>query len=276
MLVIGVLCLMTQWAKAQTKYDEDIKGIDIKPLHIAISYDKTSNLIFPYPIISVDRGSSSVLAQKAKGAENILQVKAGKINFPQTNLSVITSDARLYSFLVDYAEYPSVLNVRFYRDTQTSSAPVKLSDMQFNEHILNRLVDSVQKAASFLHYTSYEQKIRLTLRSIYIAENVMWFNLQFRNKSLIDYTPVYIRAFVRDKKRAKRTAVQEKELLPIYSNPSTLIEGGGAKNIVIAFPSFTIPKNQELVIQVGEKNGGRSLLLTLSHKAILRARLLND
>lgn len=273
-LAIGFLFLMTQWVNAQTMYDEGFKSINIKPLHMAISYDKTSNLIFPFPIISVDRGSASVLAQKAKGADNILQVKAGKINFPQTNLSVITSDARLYSFLVDYADYPSMLNVRFYRDTQSASAPVRLSDIPLNEQLFNCIEDSVKKAPLFLHYSSLEQKIKLRLRSLYIAENVMWFNLQLKNKSLIDYTPDYIRVFVRDKKRAKRTAIQEKELIPISVNPSILVKGKSANNVVIAFPSFTIPKNQQLVIQVGEKNGGRSLLLTLSHNAILRARLL--
>lgn len=274
LLVIGSLILTTQLANAQALHNEVVNGTEIKPLHITISFNKTSNLIFPYPIVSVDRGSSSILAQKAKGAENILQIKAGKLNFPQTNLSVITTDARLYSFLVDYSDYPSILNVRFFQDTLPAPAPVKLSDMLLNTQLLNSIKDSVQKSNPFLHYSTVEQKSKLTLHSIYIAENVLWFNLQIKNKSLIDYTPGYIRVFVRDKKRAKRTAIQEKELLPIYSSPSTLIEGRGTKNIVIAFPSFTIPKNQELVIQVGEKNGGRSLVLTLSHKAILRARLL--
>jgi len=53
---------------------------------------KTTNIIFPYSIVSVDIGSRDVLAQKAKGVENILQIKAARDSFPQTNISIITAD----------------------------------------------------------------------------------------------------------------------------------------------------------------------------------------
>ena len=57
----------------------------IKPYPLTIAVNKTTNLIFPYAIKSVDRGSADVLAQKAKGVENILLVKAvGKIFQKQT------------------------------------------------------------------------------------------------------------------------------------------------------------------------------------------------
>lgn len=47
------------------------------------------------PLKSVDRGSKDVLAQKAKGVESILQVKAAKTNFDETNLTVINADGKL-------------------------------------------------------------------------------------------------------------------------------------------------------------------------------------
>lgn len=53
----------------------------IKPYHLAVTYNKTTNLVFPYAIKSVDRGSKDILVQKAKDVENILQVKAGQKRF---------------------------------------------------------------------------------------------------------------------------------------------------------------------------------------------------
>lgn len=45
----------------------------IKTYHLAVTYNKTTNLVFPYAIKSVDRGSKDILVQKAKDVENILQ-----------------------------------------------------------------------------------------------------------------------------------------------------------------------------------------------------------
>src|SRR3546814_18758334 len=69
----------------------------IEPGYLSVSYDKTTNLVFPYNIKSVDRGTRDVLVQKARNVENVLQVKAGHEAFTETNLTVITADGHLYS-----------------------------------------------------------------------------------------------------------------------------------------------------------------------------------
>lgn len=74
---------------------------------LTISYNKTTSLIFPFSITSVDRGSKDVLAQKARGVENVLQVKAGRKDFSETNLTVITADGVLHQFMVTYSDTPS-------------------------------------------------------------------------------------------------------------------------------------------------------------------------
>ena len=48
--------------------------------HLAITYNKTTNLIFPYSVQSIDRGSKDILVQQPKGTENIVQLKADKPN----------------------------------------------------------------------------------------------------------------------------------------------------------------------------------------------------
>ncbi len=67
--IAGILCLIIQnYIRAQT-INESIKWKFIEPYPISISETKTTNVIFPYSIISVDRGSSEILVQKAKGVE---------------------------------------------------------------------------------------------------------------------------------------------------------------------------------------------------------------
>jgi Domain of unknown function (DUF4138) len=65
-----------------------------------IATDKTTSLVFPFSILHVDRGSKDILVQPVQEAENILLVKAGLKDFPETNLSVFTSDGSVYTFQV--------------------------------------------------------------------------------------------------------------------------------------------------------------------------------
>src|SRR5688500_12579101 len=75
---------------------------------LCITTDKTTSLIFPFAIRHVDRGTKDVLVQQVKEADNILLVKAGAKEFPETNLSVVTDDGSVYSFGVCYDSKPSV------------------------------------------------------------------------------------------------------------------------------------------------------------------------
>ena len=86
-MLTGICCCCGQ-AKLIAQYLPK----SIAPYRIEIGYVKTSNLIFPSAIKSVDRGSSWVLAQKAPGVENILQIKAAQPNFKETNVTVVTAD----------------------------------------------------------------------------------------------------------------------------------------------------------------------------------------
>ena len=67
------------------------------PLYI--SDQKTTHLVFPFPVTYVDLGSSGLIAAKATGAENIVRVKAASAGFPESNMTVLTSDGKLYSFV---------------------------------------------------------------------------------------------------------------------------------------------------------------------------------
>ena len=66
--LISVVCFILQQTILFAQYPPK----SIASYHMNVSFEKTSNLIFPAAIKSVDRGSEAVLAQKAPGVENIL------------------------------------------------------------------------------------------------------------------------------------------------------------------------------------------------------------
>src|SRR5690606_35840587 len=131
----GILLILT----AFLSYADPMGTIHtIESFPIAITSNKTTNLIFPYDIRSVDRGSKEVLVQKARGTENILQLKAAQENMKETNLTVITADGKLYSFLLRYASNPKTLNYSFgIRDI----SEVAFSPGKSNESILKKYAE---------------------------------------------------------------------------------------------------------------------------------------
>jgi hypothetical protein len=111
-VMVGIIMILTIF-KSFAQNVTEAKASFIKPYPITVTYSKTTNLIFPYAIKSVDKGSRDLLVQKAIGVENILQVKAAKQWFGETNLTVVTADGGLFSYSVTYTDAPGNLNMMF-------------------------------------------------------------------------------------------------------------------------------------------------------------------
>jgi conjugative transposon TraN protein len=241
----------------------------IAPSEITISYNKTTNLIFPYAIRSVDRGNDAVIVQKAKGIENILQAKAGKKDFEPTNLTVVTADGRFYSFILNYADYPSHLNYRF-----DGSGLIQLVDQPSNALQLERAACQVLSVPRFMGLQRSNQALRIQLNGILMSENNLWIKLQLRNHSQVDYKPDYVRFFLRDSKRSKRTALHETEIFPVYTPAYKVTKGETSSLWTIGFKAFTVPKHHRLIIHVTDESGGRTVILPVKSKFFLRAHKL--
>jgi len=247
----------------------------IKPYVLPITFYKTTNLVFPYAIKSVDRGSKDILAQKAKGVENILQVKAGKRAFDQSNLTVITADGTLYSYILNYTDSPGVLNIRFANIT-TVHPEAFFSNVSINEAQLQADADSVAAAKETVHGIkdkSYGMKMKLS--GLYSKDDVLFCRITLQNRSNINYGIDQLRFYIRDRERSKRTATQELEIIPLYLKGDTsVIIGKTEKIFVYALAKFTIPDKKYLAIELMEKSGGRHLKLNIQNRTIVRAKLL--
>lgn len=262
----------------------------LKPYYLQIAYNKTTNIIFPTPIKTVDRGSADILAQRADGVENVLRIKADKENFEQTNLSVITGDGKLYTFLVDYNKNPTNLTVNLNLEGLTAiggavslngtngqvgqNSYVVFEDVKVSDTELKNTSSSIAKSKRFIKKVGEEQNgILFALRGIYIKGNVIYYQLYMKNHTNINYDVDFIKFYIRDKKLVKRTATQDIEVPSIFEyNPTTTIAGHTETTKVFALQKFTISDDKNLVIELYEKNGGRHSKLTITNDVIVQAR----
>lgn len=268
-----VIMLLTMLKGYSQNLSTKLKSI-VEPLTLSIGVLKTTNLIFPYSIASIDRGSKDLLVQKAKGVENILQIKASSDSLKETNLTVVTADGSLYSFIIQYSPEPSILNLTLGLTDQQAKPAGLLPSNNDNEakiHSNTSLVSLKRPWIFNLKDNSYDVGLRLI--GIYIQEDVIYYQLELENKTNLRYNIDQIKFSILDKKKSKRTSSQEIDIDPIYvSGNLGKIETQSKQIVVFAMPKFTIPDGKELLIQTFERNGGRNLAFKVKNKHILNAK----
>lgn len=246
--------------------------VSIKPFYVQITTGKTSHLVFTEKIQGVDKGSRDILAQKVKGADNILKVKAAREGFPSTNLTVITVDGKVYSFLVSYDKDPENLTILIgnRQPLQVATLPGPEGRRDFFKELATNVANSEAVTRSI---KDKKGKVVFRLTGLYVHQDILLYGLKLDNRSPLDYDLESLRFFIQDKKRVKRTALQLTEVRPVFSlNDTTQVPSRSEHPMVFVLPKFTLASDQRLVIQAKEKNGARHLELQVGGKPILRAR----
>jgi conjugative transposon TraN protein len=167
------------------------------PTRLIINFKTATSLIFPFAIRHVDRGTKDVLVQAVKEADNILLVKAAVENFPETNLSVVTDDGSVYSFIVNFDNKPPVWVYHMPTNNKETLSTYA-----------NGILDN-SRTTRGIKDNSWDVLAKIT--GIYIKENVIYYQLRLTNNSPIDYDIELLRFYIKDKKKGNRTATQENE-----------------------------------------------------------------
>ncbi|PRY03678.1 conjugative transposon TraN protein [Pontibacter ummariensis] len=261
-ILISLLCLLTC---CLTAHAQDPHG------RLELAFHKTTSLIFPYAIQSVDRGSGEILAQAPPGVGNVLQVKAARPGFQETNLTVITADGRLYDFSVLYDEHPANTLLRLEAAQATS---VLFTGAGLNRKQLEDI--AAQLAEDYRFYYGIKDMAggaKARVEGIYSRGSTLFYRILLTNASPVPYDLDFTRFTLRDRKQAKRTATQEEELLPLYTygEEDKAVAAGGRKVLVFALEKHNLNHHKELVLHLFEKKGGRHLTLKVRDKDILQA-----
>lgn len=266
-------------AYGQTPQRIFLPASKIKPYHLDVGYNKTTVLIFPAAISKdgIDRGSAGIIAKAVPGVENILKIKANTKDFPQTNLTVITKDGKVYPFRVNYSDNPPDAPVDMTKQKQEEKRIAVFQNRQLNNTQIQQLCKKASSGKPFMQKSAKTFKVKLKLQGIYTCKDVIFYRLQLKNKSNIDYAIDFSRFYIRDRKRVKRTAQQEKELHPLlfyYADGLSDILGNAAQTFVVAFPKFTIADHKNFIIQLYEKHGDRNPVLKIKGSELVKAQSL--
>jgi conjugative transposon TraN protein len=249
---------------------------------VPVTERKMTNLVFPMAIRTGIKVSRDVLVQKVKGVENVIELKAARPHFLPTNLSVFGLDGRLYSFDLEYSDNPPVLNfavVPAPAGEAIMASPVKplllLTGLPVDQSTLAEDAGTLAKEKGFLHTSARSEKMRLGVEGLYLKDSLLWFTLRLRNATQVPYSPEYIRLFTQERTKARRTAIQETLIEPVYSALPNAITGRSSKIFAFGYPLFTVPRDKELWLEISERSGGRLLKVPISYKTILKARSMN-
>lgn len=263
MMLSGMVSL-----KAQVGFHE---ATAIDPFKLDITFHKTSLLIFPAAIQSADRGDSYVLAEKVKGSENVLKVKAAQKGFEQSNLQVITVDGKVYAFTVNYSDEPGQLTIDLRK--QPPYGPVSFKGLSLNNKEVETYAGMIAATKPFMKKQRFRRYgIEFFLEGIYINGDVLFIRYHLSNSTPLKYDAASLRFYVRDKKKAKRTAVQDKELDPVLVLHRGKPEDAAGQTIIAAFPRFTIAESKYLVAELMEQNGDRNPFTRLDQKLLMKAK----
>lgn len=236
---------------------------------VFVSFDKVTSIAFPSGIKDPINIEGDIITTVVK--DNTLGLRAAEKGFTGARLQLTTADGSVYDFPVVYSYGRAGKLIRIARlpSYHQKAVPVK-------SNTIESISRSIAKDKKF-NRVSHDKngKIKSDLGSIAISGDTLFYKIRLSNRSNISYDIDFIRFYVRDLERAKRTVTQEQEIYPVYSygldNPS--IEGKARDTLVFALNKFPITSDKALFVEVYEKNGGRHLYLKVKQSDIEKARV---
>ena len=275
-------------------------------LSVPVSGLKMTNLVFPVAVWPAVKVSRDVLMQRPKGIENVIELKAMRRNFPETNISVYGRDGRLYSFVLHYVEDTAVLNFRVVVDgasilpagvsaglgavggvvagsSATPGSVGGIAGLSDRAVIFTGLpVDGVTldsdavmlaRRRGLIGRSVVVSGLRLWLKGVYLRDSLLWICLGMYNRTPIGFAPAYLRVYVEDKKRIKRTASQQVTVVPVYPPRLAAVRGNSGASLALGLTPFVPARGKRLVVEMADSSGGRVLVLRVKGKKVLVAKV---
>lgn len=136
LLLFSLFTVMFSFCITSTKAQNNIR-----PINLQLNDAKYLFIKFPAEVNYADMGSQDLMANKC--LDRIIKLKATVPHFEKTNLSVVTTDGKYYSFIVEYNSKPSYIAIDMtnVKDSITSndiipSTGIEVSDIHTTHIIL--------------------------------------------------------------------------------------------------------------------------------------------
>lgn len=240
---------------------------------------KNVAMFFPEPIRQGITGSENFVFtyNREQGQYfGLLQAKPGK----ESNLLVVSADGSVFSYLVQYKEELDQLN---YFVSTTDTIGHEKPRAPENPVKNNELVKVEEKRSQYEKISSYlvnrNQKIGrlkkrkydivLSLENIVFNKEELYFVIQIKNNSSLNYDLNYLKLGIETRRGGKRKSSQTIYPEPVlkYGLPAKVKEGETGK-FVYVLSKFSLGEDRRVILELNEKNGGRNIKLKVPHKYI--------
>ncbi|MEE9349617.1 MAG: DUF4138 domain-containing protein [Flavobacteriaceae bacterium] len=242
---------------------------------------KAVALFFPKPIRQGIVGKSNFTFTYNKGEAQyfgLLQATPGK----ESNLLAITNDGQVYSYILKYSDSVQKLNY-FVKKSKSigNEKPVKPK----KKHSNNLIAETESKFAKYANTSKAilkfptrnlikaKQKygIKLAVQQIIYSDDMLYFLMEIKNTSVIDYDINYLQFFTKTKPSSKRKSSQKIIQKPVFTYQfPTRVQGKSKQRFIVCFDKFTISQDKKIQIELNEMGGERDLMLKLRDKVILK------
>ncbi len=237
---------------------------------------KTVSLFFPKPIRQGIVGKSHFVFSYNKEIAKyfgLLRATSGV----ESNLLAITTNGQVYSYILKYTDKLQKLNYfiseqesignekpnsNFLKtdEKSLSATDTLVSDqvMIYKQTCSELLVNSKKKITRSIR----RHQIKLTVNNIIYRDNSLYFLMEIKNKSNIDYDVNFLRFFISNNNGFKKKSSQtiSKEPVFTYLLPSK-IKGSTKSQFMMVFSKFIIGNHKKMIIELNELYGERDIKL---------------
>ena len=234
----------------------------------------TMALFFPSDIKQGITGSDNfVFTYNREKKQNLGLLKAVKGN--PSNLLVITSDGKVYSFILKYAEF--IDNPNRFISVQESIGDVKRvlkkvletdenqnTGMQVNDSqdLLRKSCESLLKLPKEKYFRKKGRGIILSLKNIKYQYDKVFLQFEIENKSEVRFDFDFLKIFKVNGNQKRNASYQEIQLNPIYvyNKPSRVLPNIKVQMVYVV-PKFIISRNEKIEARLQELKTTRKVIL---------------
>jgi len=249
--------------------------------------NKNVALFFPEPIRQGITGSENFVFTYNRETQQhlgLLQATPGN----ESNLLIIGNSGSIFSYIIRYSEQLEKLNYFIpgtksigneipqisVKTSGTNQSPAGISEIEnrlagtetYYQNFSSRLLKSNQRIGGI---KKRNEGINLWLENIVFDREELYFVIEIKNASPIDYELNFLNLSVETRKNGKKKSIQKLVLEPVFKyNLPGIIPVGKTARFVYVLPKFSIAADKVVVIDFKELNGERDLKLRLRKRVV--------
>ena len=243
-----------------------------QPLDTIYANDqKNVALFFPNPIRQGITGASNFVFTYNREKEQyfgLLQAKPGT----ESNLLTVTSDGRVYSYILKYSEKLPELNYFINENESIGSELTKKIKEKQEVKPLNEYANRIthfQKLSEYLLKTNFEhietkrkKGIKLQLQKMAYDASEVYLVIEVKNKSGIDFEIDYLNVYITNGNNKRKSSYQRLQQEVIYKHKMPYsITDSKSQRFVYVIPKFVLGNNEKLMLELQELKGSRKVVL---------------